>query len=546
MTAWPEELPLSLDYPTLPVGAVLVGAAHRYGTRVAYQHNDRSITFADVLEQASAFAHALADHGVGRGDVVALHLPNCPEYAIAYYGTMLSGATFSPTNPLLPVDHLRHQLEDCQARVAVTTAVGAAAIAEVRNDTNVKLVVQLDGDAGSDTTTWTQLLSDRPTTPPPVEVDVDDLAHIAYTGGTTGLSKGVELTHRNVVTNILQFASWLHGCVPDRDGIGGLRLNQIGSETQWPTRLGTGVVINVTPWFHAMGCIGSMSVPLLAGVTTILHDRFDPQAYVAAAAEHKVTSISGAPTLFAALLDVAEATQPDLASVRFISSGAAPLAHHHIQRLNATFPHAAIAEGYGLTEATMGVTLTPATQTAVRKIGSVGLPVFDTRIELRDSETGEIVPVGTPGEVFVRGPQVMQRYRNRKDETDDVLIDGWLRTGDVGYVDDDGYLFLVDRTKDMLIYKGYNVYPREIEEMMISRTDVHTAAVVGRYDADLGDLPVAFVVPAGDGRDAEGLMAEVNRDLPPYKRLRELYFVDSLPVSAAGKVLKRELRERLS
>jgi long-chain acyl-CoA synthetase len=295
-----------------------------------------------------------------------------------------------------------------------------------------------------------------------------------------------------------------------------------------------------------MGCIGAMNVPLLAGVTTVLHDRFDPAAFLEAAEQLRVTSISGAPTLFAALLDEAERTTRDLSSVVFLSSGAAPLAHHHIQRLEATFPGAVISEGYGLTEATMGVTLTPTGTSSVRKLGSVGIPVFDTEVELRDSDTGALVPQGEQGEVFVRGPQVMQRYRDRKDDTDEALSNGWLRTGDVGVLDEDGYLYLVDRTKDMLIYKGYNVYPREIEELLVARPDVRAAAVVGRYDADLGDLPVAFLVGADETVDPELVMAEVNAQLPPYKRLREAIVIDALPVSAAGKVLKRELRERLS
>jgi len=548
MKLWPAELPHSLDYPELPVSAILTGSARRYGSRTAFSHHDKSVSYSELLDQAARFANGLLAIGVGRGDVVALHLPNCLEYVVAYYGTMLAGATFSPTNPLLPSDHLSHQLADSGAVVVVTTAEGASVVEQVQDATSVRTIVVAGVDEGSLTRTcWADFVADVPSTVPTVEIDVHrDLAHIAYTGGTTGLSKGVELTHRNVVVNVLQFASWLHGAVPDTDGQNGLRINQIGSASEWPTRLGTGVVINLTPWFHAMGCIGAMNVPLLAGVTTVLHDRFDPAAFLEAAEQLRVTSISGAPTLFAALLDEAERTTRDLSSVVFLSSGAAPLAHPHIQRLEATFPGAVISEGYGLTEATMGVTLTPTGTSSVRKLGSVGIPVFDTEVELRDSDTGALVPQGEQGEVFVRGPQVMQRYRDRKDDTDEALSNGWLRTGDVGVLDEDGYLYLVDRTKDMLIYKGYNVYPREIEELLVARPDVRAAAVVGRYDADLGDLPVAFLVGADETVDPELVMAEVNAQLPPYKRLREAIVIDALPVSAAGKVLKRELRERLS
>jgi long-chain acyl-CoA synthetase len=542
---WPVGLPRTLTYPRLPIGSILIGSERRFGPRVAFHHNGESTTYSELLAEASRFANALIAAGVGRGDVVALHLPNRVEYAVAYYGTILAGATFSPTNPLLPPDALQHQLSDCGAAVVVTTAAGSALIAEVREATAVPQVICVDPSSVEGTTALAAFIAGQPSTPPLVEIDLDhDLAHIAYTGGTTGLSKGVELTHRNVVTNVVQYSCWLHGSLPAEDGHAGLRLDQVGSAEEWPIRLGTSVVINLTPWFHAMGCVGAMSVPLLAGATTVLHDRFDPSSYLAAAEAHQVTSLSGAPTLFAALLDHPDIASRDLSSVRFLSSGAAPLAHHHIERLTARFSSAVISEGYGLTEATMGVTYGPTSLSSLRKVGSVGVPVFDTELEVRDPESGAHTPQGEPGDVWVRGPQVMQRYRERKDETDEVLRDGWLHTGDIGYRDEDGYLFLVDRSKDMLIYKGYNVYPREIEEIILKRSDVQAVAVVGRPDPDVGELVVAFVVANG-AVNPDRLLREVNELLPPYKRVREVILTETIPVSAAGKVLKRELRALL-
>jgi long-chain acyl-CoA synthetase len=374
-----------------------------------------------------------------------------------------------------------------------------------------------------------------------VDVDLDaDLAHLAYTGGTTGESKGVRLPHRNVVINSLQYACWGSGAVPALDGEGGLVLDQIGSEAEWPTRLGTATAINLTPWFHAMGTIAGLNAIVLAGTTLHLHDRLDPAAYLADAERLRVTSMGGAPALFAALLACPDIHTRDLSSVRSISSGAAPMPLAMIERLRALAPDATVSEGYGLTEVTMGATAGPTHRSGVRKVGTVGVPVFDTEVRI-DGVSGP----GERGEVCVRGPQVMAGYHNRPDATAEVLVDGWLHTGDIGVLDEDGYLSIVDRKKDMLLYKGYNVFPRELEELLITMPGVAAAAVVGRPDTEVGELPVAFVVPDG-AFDRDAVLTAVNEQVVHYKRLRDLRVVDTIPVSAAGKVLKRELRATLT
>ncbi|MGH3585729.1 MAG: class I adenylate-forming enzyme family protein, partial [Pseudonocardia sp.] len=392
--------------------------------------------------------------------------------------------------------------------------------------------------------------ADAPTTPPDVPVDVRaDLAHLAYTGGTTGRSKGVRLPHRNVVVNSLQFGCAGSGSIPALDGAGGLVLDQVSPAEEHPVRLGAGTVITLTPWFHAMGTIGGLNVPLLSGTTLVLHDRFDPGAYLADAERFRVTSMSGAPPLYAALVRHPEFTTRDLSSVRALTSGAAPLPAELIRVLQHRFgTDVAITEGYGLTEVTMGATIGPAAQSAVRKVGTVGPPVADTEIRIVDPAGPDLtgLPTGEAGEVCVRGPQVMPGYKDRPEDTAAALVGGWLRTGDIGTLDEDGYLSIVDRKKDMLLYKGYNVYPRELEELLLARPGVLGAAVVGRADPAAGELPVAFVVAPGLGEpDGTALMGAVNAQVLPYKRLRELHLVDEIPVSAAGKVLKRTLRERL-
>ena len=549
-----------MNYPEVPVGAVLAGSARRFGDRTAIRFDSREVSFAQLHERACAFANALGAAGIGRGDVVAMHLPNCPQYAVAYYGILLAGATFSPANPLLPPPDLAAQLADCGAVAAVTWGPAAPALGAVLDRTGIRLVLVTDRTQAVDPTTGAALdavpgaqdfeafHADAPTTGPDVAIDVHhDLAHLAYTGGTTGRSKGVQLPHRNVVVNVLQFARVGSGAVAQLDGHGGLVLDQVGPPEEYPTRLGTGVSINLTPWFHAMGTIGALNLPVLSGSTTVLHERFDPGAYLTDAERFRVTTMGGAPPLFAALLRHPDFDTRDLSSVRQLSSGAAPLPVEMIQGLQRRLGgDVVIAEGYGLTEVTMGATIGPGARSAVRKAGTVGLPVPDTEVRVVDPAGGDLepLPVGEPGEVVIRGPQVMLGYKDRPEDNAATLVDGWLRTGDIGTLDADGYLTIVDRKKDMLIYKGYNVYPRDLEELLHAQPGVVGAAVVGRPDPQVGELPVAFVVAPGT-TDGEVLRAAVNARVVPYKQLRELHLVDAIPVSAAGKVLKRELRERL-
>jgi long-chain acyl-CoA synthetase len=547
----PPGLPRSLDYPDVAVGAILLGSARRWPDRVGWidptaPEGSQQLTFAGAAARAAQFANALRSRGIGRGDVVAVHAPNCIDYPVVYYGILLAGATFSPTNPLLPPDDLAFQLTDCGARVVITWGIAAPAIAAVRERIPAELVVGITtdaaGTAGSVDVDLEAFLDGQPTDPPALDIDVrTDLAHLAYTGGTTGRSKGVEVPYRNVIVNSLQYACWGSGSLPTLDDQGGLVLDQVGSEDEWPARIGTGVAINLTPWFHAMGTIGGLNIAVLTGSTLVLHLRFDPGRYLEDAERFRITSMGGAPPIYVALLQHPDIDKRDLSSVLGISSGAAPLPVEILEELKVRFPQAQVGEGYGLTEVTMGATSNPSWRSGDRKVGTVGVPVFDTEIKLVD------------GEVCIRGPQVMRGYHKQPEATAEVLTDGWLRTGDIGAIDDDGYLTIVDRKKDMLIYKGYNVYPRELEELLFQHPAVANAAVVGKYDVAVGDLPVAFVVLRAPGEtvlaepdgDADAILAWVNERVTPYKKLRAIHVVEQIPVSAAGKVLRRELRERL-
>ncbi|TNY34465.1 class I adenylate-forming enzyme family protein [Thermomonospora catenispora] len=562
---WPAGLPRSLDYPDVPVGAILAGAARRWGDRTAFHYAGRDVSFAEVARQAARFAHGLRARGIGRGDVVALHLPNIIQFPIAYYGTLLAGAVFSPCNPLLPPDDLAFQLEDCGAAAVVTLDFVAGSLAQVLNRTKVRTVIiaplgegpadvkgLCDGAFAECGVDFAAVGEGQPDTLPEVDIDPRaDLAHIAYTGGTTGRSKGVMIPHRNVVVCSLQYACWGAGALPKPDDAGGLTLEQVGSEEEYPVRLGTGVLVNVAPWFHAMGTIGYLNIPMLNGSTVVVHPRLDASAFLADMERFRATTLGGAPALFSALMADPSFESRDLSSVRGISSGAAPLPVEMINKLREKFPDATLVEAYGLTEVTMGVTANPPHRSGERKAGTVGVPVFDTQVKLVPADAEKVddstpgLPPGQEGEVCAKGPQVMVGYLNRPEETAAVLSeDGWLRTGDIGVFDEDGFLSIVDRKKDMLIYNGYNVYPRELEEILFTHPKVANAAVVGRPDPKAGELPTAFVVASGEVT-AEELMEYVNAKVVHYKKLREVIFVDEIPVSAAGKVLKRELRERL-
>ena len=522
----------SLDYPRVPVGAILLGSARRWPDQVGWIDPDagREMTFGQAAARASQFANALRARGIGRGDVVAVHAPNCIDYPIVYYGILIAGATFSPTNPLLPPDDLAFQLTDCNAKAVVTWSIAAGAIAAVRDRIPAELVIGIATKDDVDVE-LEEFLGGQSTEPPTVDIDIDnDLAHLAYTGGTTGRSKGVELPYRNVVVNSLQYACWGSGSLPRVDQDGGLYLDQVGDKDEFTAELGSGVAINLTPWFHAMGTIGGLNIAVLSGSTLILHLRFDPGRYLEDGEKYRITSMGGAPPIYVALLQHPDIDKRDLSSVTSISSGAAPLPVEVLEALNRRFPNARVGEGYGLTEVTMGATSNPSWKSGVRKVGTVGVPVFDTEIKLVD------------GEVCIRGPQVMRGYHNRPDATAEVLDDeGWLRTGDIGVIDEDGYLSIVDRKKDMLIYKGYNVYPRDLEEILFQHPSVANTAVVGKRDMAVGELPIAFVV-LKDDTDPREVLEFVNERVVPYKKLRDIRVVDEIPVSAAGKILRRELR----
>jgi len=554
MTApyWPEGIPHHLDYPEVGVGELLTAVCRRFADHVAIEDGEERLTFGRLLEEGSAFAHALQADGVGPGDTVLMHLPNSRWFVVAYVGVQLAGATLSPANPLHPVDGLRHQLQDAGAEVVVSHPDHVAHALAAREGTGIRRIVVVPGTSAAPASTEipaadavvtiADYCAGRPTDPPAPKATPGDVAHLAFTGGTTGVSKGVRVLNRNVVANVCQAVAWRGGmtvAVTADD----LVLTTLGRD-DIGLHEGRGVSIMAGPMYHAQALINTLFM-LATGARIVIMGRFSPERMLELIESRRATYINGSPTMWHALLTCPAARERDLSSLQVVSSGAAPIDLETMRGLRSIFPSAMLNEGWGLTEGTCLVTAAPAFHGARRKLGSVGQPVPDTELEVRGPDGG-VLPAGEHGELWVRGPQVTDGYAGHDELTAEQYVDGWLRTGDIGYVDDEGFVFISDRLKDMLIYKGYNVYPRELEEILVRHPAVDAAAVVGRPDPAVGQIPVAFVVlHAGAEASAEELMSFVAEQVLPYKKIREVHLVPALPANPAGKILKTELRSRL-
>jgi len=559
--AWPKHWPKTMDYPELPVYEFLDQTAARVPNRVGIIFGGMELTYQELKDLSDRFASALLDMGVQKGDRVAINLINCPQFAIAYYAILRIGGVFTPLSPMLSPPEAKHQLSDSGAKILISLDLIYPGIHSVIPETPVEKVITTSiADCYNaliqplkplgkidvpDTIDMVPLLAKYEPYTGKVDIDVKkDLAHIAYTGGTTGLSKGVMLTHYNVFTNCLQFGGWPDGThVEYKDG----KLTTVfPAEADPESRISfqdKETALVVVPWFHAMGTVGYLNMQISGGTTMVVFPRFEAQEYIDGIAKYNVTILGGAPQLFIPLINLPDFDEYDLTSVKYAASGAAPLPGVVMDKLLDAFS-GTVVEAYGLTECTMGATSNPPRRENMR-LGSVGLPVFDTDVQIVDLASGEVMPAEEEGEICIKGPQVMQGYWNRPDATADVLKDGWLRTGDIGRMDEDGFVFITDRLKDMIIYKGYNVYPRELEEVIFTHPAVEQCAVIGKPDETVGESPIAFVkLVQGASVEAAELMEFTNPKVAAYKKVREIIFVDEIPVSGAGKVLKRELRKQ--
>ncbi|MEJ7815467.1 MAG: long-chain fatty acid--CoA ligase [Rubrobacter sp.] len=505
-------------------------AVEEHRDKTALTFYGATLDFARLEALSERMAASLAASGVKKGDRVALMLPNCPHYVISFFAVVRLGAIVTQVNPTYVEREVLHILDDSGAETIIAYLDGYQRIKNVMGNTALKNVVVVDltgepedladGHAGFD-----EFVSRDVPQAPLVEIDpAEDVAVLQYTGGTTGVSKGAMLTHRNLVANVQQALDLFVSDPADF------------SDNQ--------AIMGILPMFHIFGLTCVMFFGLRQGLNQVLVPRFDPAEVMDLVREHRPVMFSGVPTMYMAL----DASGTDLKGygfdgVRVFNSGGAPLPVNLKHAFEEKVGNA-LYEGYGLSEASPVTHFNPPFTGEARE-GSIGIPVPGTDARIVDVETGnEEMPVGESGELVIRGPQVMKGYWNMPEETAEALRDGWLRTGDVARMDEDGYFYIVDRKKDMILASGYNVYPREIEEVLFEHEEVAEAVAIGIPDEYRGETAKAFVVRKKEsGVTEEEILAFCKARLAPYKTPKTVEFRENLPKSAVGKLLRRVLAD---
>lgn len=554
-------LPETIDIPEVPIGNMLKGAAIEYPDNRALIFHDVQISYKDLYSESLKLANALHSLGYGKGDVIATYLPNSIQYMVAYYGIVLSGATYSPINPFNPASEVVYQIQDVNAVAVIAHESCAKNLLDEALELKDVIVTgadEIDGingrtDVHSLSDTWYSL-NDLKSRYEARELQVginpkEDVAIISYTGGTTGRSKGVLSTHYNFVGSCLASSASM-GMLPHIDAEGGIIVKAYTSEDEFAEEYaiipGKSIVLSPAPLYHVSGLMGSVGVGTVQGSTVILIDQLNPTTFIENIEKYKVTQVSGAPQLFNILLSIPQLQTTDLSSVRNVGSGAAPMSAEMQRKLQGLFKNAIISEGYGLTEATGACVQTVAFKSGIRKPGSIGLPIFNTEVKLVpvDGSSEEEVPQGEKGDLWVRGPQIAKGYLHDLETTNYTFNNGWLRTGDIAVRDEDGILTIVDRKKDMLIYNGYNVYPRQLEELLYEHEAVQSCVVIGVPDDRAGEIPKAFVVlKPGATATLTDIQEFVNARVVHYSKIREIEQLDALPMTAAGKISRIALQK---
>jgi long-chain acyl-CoA synthetase len=542
---WPEGVRKHIDFPEIPLHGLLAETAEKFPERTAIVYFNKTMTYRDLKHFSDRFATALDGLGVKKGDKVAIFLPNIPQFIISYYGISEIGAIETAISPLYREREVAHQLNDSEAETVVVLDALYPILEKVLASTKIKRVI-VTGlkeymptaraflgslfkkipshkvTRGSNVYFFQELLSKYGASPPKVDINPnEDLVALQYTGGTTGIAKGAMLTHMNLVSNAVSCAEWLSGAR--------------GGET----------FLTVLPLFHIYGMTTGMNTAIYLAAGMVMLPRFDAVSTFQAIQKYKVTVFCGAPTMYSMLLAQPDCKKYNLGSVRFCISGSAPLPPE-VQKNWMEATGGVLVEGYGLTESSPVTHCNPLDKSMKTvKVGSIGLPWPDTDAKVMDMETGEKeLATGETGEVVVKGPQVMKGYWKMPEETAAVLRNGWLYTGDIGKMDKDGYFYITDRKKDLIKYKGYSVYPREIEDLIYEHPAVKLCAVVGKPDPVAGEIPKAFVVlKDGKTATAEEIKEFVNSKVAPYKAVREVEFRTELPMTLVGKVLRRVLQE---
>lgn len=549
---YPAEIPESLIYPDCNIARFLCDAADRYPHNNALYFMGKTMTYQELYAAARKLAGGLTALGISRGDRVAIMLPNCPQAVIAYYGVLFAGAIVVQTNPLYVERELQHQLKDSGAIAILTLDMLYPRLARARGESpeqgpipSLKHVIVTSIKDGlpfpksmlypikqrkegfraeipygkHGVLPYRKLLrGSAPDIDPESLPKGDELAALQYTGGTTGTPKGVMLTHRNLVANTMQISAW---CYKAEDG-----------KERFLAAL---------PLFHVFGLTVLMNMSAMRAGSLILLPRFETETVLKTITDRKPTIFPGAPTMYVALINHPSAKKSDLSSVNVCISGSSALPLE-VQEQFEALSGGRLIEGFGLTEASPVTHANPIW--GLRKIGTIGIPLPDTIAAVADPATGKRLPPGQLGELIISGPQVMKGYWNRPEETAKTLIDGWLRTGDLATMDEEGYFTIMDRIKDVIIASGFNVYPREVEEVLFEHPAVREAAVLGVKDAYRGETVKAYIVLKEGWQVSRSQLDRWCRDrLAAYKVPHHYSFRETLPKTMVGKVLRRKLAE---
>jgi long-chain acyl-CoA synthetase len=541
-----DEVPGELVIPPLTLPDLLRNAAKNYPKHTATIYMGGQLTYQQVQEQVDKLAASLHDLGISKGDRVAIMMPNCPQAIIAYYAVVSLGGVVVMTNPLYVERELEHQWGDAQVEIVISLDIFYPRIETVWQKLSLQHVI-LSGAQDylpalkrtfaplelrrqgkwvkveySDTVhSFKKLIRNQRNQPPAVDIFPNDLACLQYTGGTTGLPKGAMLSHRNLISSLVQIRAFLLFGHQDTEDI----------------------ALAIMPFFHVYGMNGIMNLGMFLAATLVLIPQPEIKAIVDAIESERPTFFVGVPALYVALNNHKTFEQIDLSPIKAMFSGAAPLPVDVMEKFE-TRTGARIAEAYGMTEASSVTHVNP--RQGQRKFGSIGVPIIGTDAKVVDVEdASKDMKIGEPGELLVKGPQVMQGYWRNEEETANAMHDGWLHTGDIATMDEDGYFYIVDRKKDLILSAGYNVYPREVEEILYQHPQVLEAAVIGLPDKVRGEKIVAYVVlKPGESATAADIRSFCRERLASYKQPRSVVFRDELPkVLGAGKVLRRKLRE---
>ncbi len=538
-----EGVPEFLNYEENRLPDFLERSAGNFPERMALSFQGYEVTYRGLNDMVDRFATCLHDLGIGKGDSVAILLPNLIPCVVAYYAALKIGAVVVMNNPLYSDRELAHQFNDSGSKLLVTLDLLANRMIDLRFKTAIgKIIYTSIGDylpfpknllfplvgkkkklaasvkAAEDVYKWKDMLKKYPPNPPKVDISFDDIAQYQYTGGTTGVSKGVMLTHSNLSRNVQQCGAWF----PDFEDT-----HQI--------------VLGALPFFHVFGLTVSMNLAIHQGWGHVLVPKPQPEPLLETIGKYKPTFAPLVPTMYIGMLNHPNIEKTDISSIAGCFSGSAPLPVEVIREFEGK-TGATIVEGYGLTESSPVTHGNPFR--GKRKVGSIGLPISDTLCRIVDLETGETdVPVGEIGELAIKGPQVMKGYWNNPGETEAVLKDGWLLTGDIAKMDEEGFFYIVDRKKDLIISGGYNVYPRDIDEVLYEHPKVQEACAIGIPHPHRGEAVKAFVVlKPGQETTGEEILEYCSKYLAKYKLPTEVEFRDELPKTNVGKILRKELR----